>query len=586
MKASGKAVSRSNLRTTPAPSSSSGSSSSPASSPSKPRKGRAKGRARVTASPDFLARPEVKSAITRLKEKYSQPRQVVNRINQAAENYAANTPAHRFDKAQKPGTDAMDSAIKDMIGRPALSKGRVKSFRGKPLAGAPPVRQVIQASRKGTLKQRGKELTTPEVRTARRKVKRVSGRLSEARKATAGGKVGALKQAGLDPEQARILATVLKTGDQMGATQKEKLSAVQTALVESNISNPTVATDHDSLGWRQERQMYYDNPTNVKASATRYFQETAEAGRGAGVSPGTLAQSVQRSAFPERYDERTAEAMPLLKAFDAAKGGSPKAQRKLEQVTKVAEDIDKEARKLGLPGVRGLSKEGARSVAKVFVAKQRKGDYAGSQQMVTQMIGAKVWGDKEEGHSAGGDHDPTVGDAYAQDIQLGADNPSEGEPTYDQGLLDKLTRRIRGMGGDIPDLEMGMGMVETNVQGYRIQIIPDSESNFHGSGPHLHIGAKWTGENPPPGTRYGGAGGSNSGFATASYPLGGGAATTSSSAPSVVAGDPKKGRKQSIRDALAELGFQVTASGVSGGTKTAAAPEVSPVMAELAKKYL
>jgi len=104
----------------------------------------------------------------------------------------------------------------------------------------------------------------------------------------------------------------------MGATQKEKLSAVQTALVEANISNPLVATDHDSLGWRQERQMYYDNPTNIRASAKRYFEETAAAGRGAGTSPGTLAQSVQRSAFPERYDERTAEAQPLLEAYDRA----------------------------------------------------------------------------------------------------------------------------------------------------------------------------------------------------------------------------------------------------------------------------
>lgn len=549
-------------------------------------------RARAKAVPpaDFTAIPEVSKAIRQLKAKYGDTPKTNNRINRAAERYEKDTPARQFDRAQNPSITAEQSAAKDITGRPALEAGKVKSFKGKPTAGTPSIAAVTRADRKGTLRTgKGGKLVTPEVGATRKAVKRVSGRLTAARKATSGGKVQSLMAAGLDGSQAKVLAKVLKTGDRMGATEKEKLAAVQTALVEANISNPTVATDHDSLGWRQERQMYYDNPTNIKASAGRFFDETAAAGRGAGSTAGTLAQSVQRSAYPERYDERTAEAQPLLDAFNAGRAGTPKERAKVEQLTKVATDINAEAKKLGIQGVNGLDKQGAKAVAEVFIAKKRKGAYAGSQTIVGKMLGGRVWGDKEPGHSVGGDHDPTVGDAYAQDIQLGFDNPAEGEPTYDTALLNRITKQIRKMGGEIPELEMGMGLVETNVQGYRIQIIPDSEANFHGTGPHLHIGAKWTGEAPPPGTVYGGdssGGDSSGGYATTSLPLGGGAASTSTASPAAAAGAGpagRRGRKNDIKAELRKLGFNVTATGVSGGTKSAAAP--STVLADLAKKY-
>src|SRR5690606_31013372 len=128
---------------------------------------------------------------------------------------------------------------------------------------------------------------------------------------------------GLDTEQTRVAARVLEQGERAGATRKELVAAAETGLVESGMRNLDYG-DRDSLGWRQERASIYPNPRNLKASAKRFFSETAAAGRGKGVTAGTLAQSVQRSAFPERYDERRSEARKIVKAYTRGKKVGPK----------------------------------------------------------------------------------------------------------------------------------------------------------------------------------------------------------------------------------------------------------------------
>lgn len=121
----------------------------------------------------------------------------------------------------------------------------------------------------------------------------------------------------LSPEQAAIAKTIVKTGMKSGATPKELLAAIETGLVESNLQNLPYG-DADSQGWRQERTSIYGTgptgPTNVKAAATRFFQESVTDGnRGAGMTAGQLAQAIQGSAFPERYDENAGKAMQILR---------------------------------------------------------------------------------------------------------------------------------------------------------------------------------------------------------------------------------------------------------------------------------
>lgn len=333
MAASGKKVSGTNL----------GRPSSPA--PSKPPKAR--------RSP--LATPEVQSAVERLRSRYTDSGRTVEEARRQTEGNVRQREARVDDIAA--AQVKLDPAMSrtDFIGQQnqarqntsLSSDGKtVKRFRGKGIVGTPSTKSVAEAAKEGSLRGKNR-LTTPEVRQTKRQVRKARRQVRRARAAIQTPRKN-LMRAGLDPEQARILTTVLKTGRKMGASQKEMLAAVQTALVESNISNPTVATDHDSLGWRQERQMYYDNPTNVKASSRRFFEETAAQGRGAGLTAGQLAQSVQRSAYPDRYDERTGEAQPLLQAFRSAGSASPEAKRRFEQAKNRAENVAEKASDLGL----------------------------------------------------------------------------------------------------------------------------------------------------------------------------------------------------------------------------------------------
>jgi hypothetical protein len=131
----------------------------------------------------------------------------------------------------------------------------------------------------------------------------------------------------LTPEQAAVAQTVIQTGQQMGATRKELLAAIETGLVESNLQNLNYG-DADSLGWRQERASIYGTgptgPNNVRAAARRFFQESGPDGnRGAGMTAGNLAQAIQGSAFPERYDQRRADALRILRDLQG-RGGKTK----------------------------------------------------------------------------------------------------------------------------------------------------------------------------------------------------------------------------------------------------------------------
>jgi hypothetical protein len=220
-------------------------------------------------------------------------------------------------------------------------------------------------------------------------------------------------------------------------------------------------------------------------------------------------------ATDPEYSTKVAE---VYNGLPEGQPADPKAAKKLkkineevDQAEQAADKLYDQARKQGIPVPRpadGPSNE-------VLGPKKTKGPYAGSRRIVSQILGQPVWGDKYGTDSSrSGYH--WLEDAYAQDIQLNSGNPSEGEPVYNQALLDQITQRIRSMGGQVPDLVMGMGQVAGYLRGYELEIIPDSETNVHGTGAHLHIGARWTGDKPPPGTVFGSGGSGGAGISSAS----------------------------------------------------------------------
>lgn len=118
-----------------------------------------------------------------------------------------------------------------------------------------------------------------------------------------------------------------------GANNKVLLALFEAGLVESNfrnLGNLGASNDFDSLGYLQQRPSQgWPNPMNI-AVATNSFVRRAMAKRAAtgGGTAGQLAQSVQVSAFPARYDQRRTDAISLLHkmnpsyvAGNYAKGG-------------------------------------------------------------------------------------------------------------------------------------------------------------------------------------------------------------------------------------------------------------------------
>jgi hypothetical protein len=119
-----------------------------------------------------------------------------------------------------------------------------------------------------------------------------------------------------------VLRTVVATGTAMGASPKVMLAAVEAGLVESNLNNCSNG-DRDSVGVFQQRPSWgtFAQRTDV-AYASRSFLTKAIAREDRYSTSGRLAQAVQVSAFPYRYDTRATQAAQLIAAVAADPAGS------------------------------------------------------------------------------------------------------------------------------------------------------------------------------------------------------------------------------------------------------------------------
>jgi cell wall-associated NlpC family hydrolase len=265
--------------------------------------------------------------------------------------------------------------------------------------------------------------TQPERKAARRNVQQARRVVARTRKATA--------LPGLGPQESHVARKVLKTGEKRDANLKEQLAAAETGLVETGFKN-LAGGDADSEGWRQERRQFYPNPTNVKASANRFYDEIASdtgGARGKGQTAGQLAQTVQASAYPERYDERKPEAKAIVKAFEKGKP-DPEAVASYKSAVK-------EAKKLGLKVATGKGSPPPKKVVTRFKAARK----AASQ--IEKLHLPYVWGG---GHNSG-------------PVQLGSGVDCSGAVSY---VLQKMGVKLPGgvVSGDMGTyLKPGPGAV-------------------------------------------------------------------------------------------------------------------------------
>lgn len=114
-------------------------------------------------------------------------------------------------------------------------------------------------------------------------------------------------------EQLNIAKTILNVGRELGATTKQVIAAFRAAWVESRFRNLTYG-DRDSLGVFQQRPSQgwgtRAQILNPEYAARKFFEAARTVDQSG--TPGQLAQRVQRSAFPRRYDEQAAAPDSLL----------------------------------------------------------------------------------------------------------------------------------------------------------------------------------------------------------------------------------------------------------------------------------
>jgi len=104
----------------------------------------------------------------------------------------------------------------------------------------------------------------------------------------------------------------------MNASRKVMLALFEAGLVESGMRNLNFG-DRDSLGFLQQRPSAgWGTPQQIMnvPYATASFVRRAQAIEGRYGNAGSLAQAVQISAFPQRYQQRRGEAVSIIRGFD------------------------------------------------------------------------------------------------------------------------------------------------------------------------------------------------------------------------------------------------------------------------------
>lgn len=309
-------------------------------------------------------------------------------------------------------------------------------------------------------------------------------------------------------KQKRVAYHLYDVGRRKKASRKELLAALETGLVEANLQNPAYG-DLDSVGWRQERGHYgsVGKRRNVRGAAGRFYDETKAAGRGKGKTAGQLAQAVQRSAHPGRYDARRGQAKDLLNWLERkhGKGGGAKAGGSTTTKTTTSPGVDNSALRQsvkrtylserGRPdallslaaGLRGA--EDVPATTKVVRRKSKgatvKGGGGGTGKQQARRLAAQAGKgyitsgertperNRAVGGAEGSDHLTTKRDATAVDLKYGTGRRIArrlGIKNWKPGSYQRHTVRIKG-------------------KRYSVQILEDVE----GHRDHTHAGFQYLG---------------------------------------------------------------------------------------------
>jgi hypothetical protein len=110
------------------------------------------------------------------------------------------------------------------------------------------------------------------------------------------------------------------------ATRREIRANIAAGLVESRLQHRKYrrvgSGDRDSVGYLQQRPSMGWGPAGESIEKdTRDFIQRAKQYRGQKMTAGQLAQAVQRSAFPERYQQELGTAKKIIRRVSGGSGG-------------------------------------------------------------------------------------------------------------------------------------------------------------------------------------------------------------------------------------------------------------------------
>jgi len=130
---------------------------------------------------------------------------------------------------------------------------------------------------------------------------------------------------GYTPEQRRNIALAKQMTRR--DPQRVRMALLEAMAVESRFRHLNYG-DRDSQGVLQQRPgqgwgPYIPGVRGVRQDINDFLVRARRTNRGFRGTPGQLAQAVQRSAFPERYDQEESRAIDLLRSNIGGRGGSP-----------------------------------------------------------------------------------------------------------------------------------------------------------------------------------------------------------------------------------------------------------------------
>jgi hypothetical protein len=116
------------------------------------------------------------------------------------------------------------------------------------------------------------------------------------------------------PASGDVVRLALAQAKRMHASPKVTLALVEAGIVESHLRNLPYG-DRDSLGYLQQRPSQgWRCPRNITCATWDFLRRAIPIERDYSTA-GRLAQAVQLSAFPDRYDRAEAAALAVIGAY-------------------------------------------------------------------------------------------------------------------------------------------------------------------------------------------------------------------------------------------------------------------------------